>query len=510
MSDELSPLLSLPLLQPSQAQKHVTHNEALRLLDVLVQLSAFSRNVATPPETPAEGDRYILPAAASGAWAGRGGQVAFYDGQIWDFLMPATGWQAHIEDEDTLCLFNGTDWVSSAERMHKTQALGINTTADAVNRLSVSGQATLLSHEGELSGGHQLKINKATGAETASLLFQTGWSGRAELGTTGSDTFQIKVSPDGMTWRAALQINPASGQASFLPGSAAAPGIAFEGDGDTGIHRPAANQIGLSTGGTRRALLSNTGLQLDVALTGTAVTQTNIDTTSGRLLKVGDFGLGDPGNAGSLLTTPGAADALRGWRLDRVAGSAVLTVGGPAEAASGGTFMTIGYSANNQVQLFMEVAAPGRMWQRHFSAGNWQPWRKIWTSANTTVDSNGFLKEASPILRLFCDHIEEPVQPTHAILHHPATGRYILSGTAGLARAGWQIEVPRDQNGTPLLHVLSEWDGEALVLHTHAPLWSDGGWMAGAPLDVPEGRWIDIRLHETTPPLSETADPFSL
>ena len=40
MSD-LSPILSLPLLQASQAQKHVTHNEALMQLDLLVQLTEF-------------------------------------------------------------------------------------------------------------------------------------------------------------------------------------------------------------------------------------------------------------------------------------------------------------------------------------------------------------------------------------------------------------------------------------------------------------------------------------
>ena len=33
-----SPRLALPFIQPSQAQKHVTHNEALQLLDAVVQL----------------------------------------------------------------------------------------------------------------------------------------------------------------------------------------------------------------------------------------------------------------------------------------------------------------------------------------------------------------------------------------------------------------------------------------------------------------------------------------
>jgi hypothetical protein len=89
--------------------------------------------------------------------------------------------------------------------------VGINANHDSVNRLAVSAPATLFNHEG---GGHQLKINKATAGETASLLFQTGFGGRAEMGTSGSDDFAIKVSADGGTWHTALRLDAASGLAS--------------------------------------------------------------------------------------------------------------------------------------------------------------------------------------------------------------------------------------------------------------------------------------------------------
>ena len=52
MSD-LSPILSLPLLQASQAQKHVTHNEALMQLDLLVQLTVADRTRTAPRRPPA-------------------------------------------------------------------------------------------------------------------------------------------------------------------------------------------------------------------------------------------------------------------------------------------------------------------------------------------------------------------------------------------------------------------------------------------------------------------------
>ena len=76
MSAETTELLGLPYIAPSQAQKHVTHNEASRTLDALVQLAVKSRDLAAPPADPAPGRRHIVAAGATGAWAGKDGQVA--------------------------------------------------------------------------------------------------------------------------------------------------------------------------------------------------------------------------------------------------------------------------------------------------------------------------------------------------------------------------------------------------------------------------------------------------
>ena len=78
----------------------------------------------------------------------------------------------------------------------------------------------------------------------------------------------------------------------FPDGSAGAPSHSFASDTDTGMYRDAADRIGFSAGGARRAFLSTAAMQIDVPVTGTAVTQSPTDTTAGRLLKVGDFGVG--------------------------------------------------------------------------------------------------------------------------------------------------------------------------------------------------------------------------
>ena len=65
----------------------------------------------------------------------------------------------------------------------------------------MAADATLLTHDGS---GHQIKVNKASATDTASLLFQTGFSGRAEMGLAGNDDFSVKVSADGAAWTEAL------------------------------------------------------------------------------------------------------------------------------------------------------------------------------------------------------------------------------------------------------------------------------------------------------------------
>lgn len=111
MSDETANL-SLPYLLPSQAQEHVTLNEGLTRLDALVQLSVKSRVISAQPASPAEGDRYVLPAAASGAdWAGQAtGRLAHYRDGIWDFISPRAGFMAFLQDEACLIYFDGAIW----------------------------------------------------------------------------------------------------------------------------------------------------------------------------------------------------------------------------------------------------------------------------------------------------------------------------------------------------------------------------------------------------------------
>ena len=209
-----SPNLAMPFIMPAQAQKHVTHNEAIELLDILVQLQIDDLDINEPPLDPVEGQVVSVGTEARGRFEGRAGELACFYGGGWLFITPREGFRAWVMSRNALHIYQSGAWrlLSEDGSTGKVEGLGVNTTWDTSNRLSVELEATLLSHEG---AGHQLKLNKAAEADTASLVFQHAFSGRAEMGLVGNDDFSVKVSADGNYWATALSVNAKSGKTSI-------------------------------------------------------------------------------------------------------------------------------------------------------------------------------------------------------------------------------------------------------------------------------------------------------
>jgi hypothetical protein len=82
----------------------------LKRLGAVVGLSVTSRTTTTPPASPAEGDRYIVPAGATGAWAGRTDQIAVWIAGAWEYHAPKVGWLAFIAAEDKLAVYKTGGW----------------------------------------------------------------------------------------------------------------------------------------------------------------------------------------------------------------------------------------------------------------------------------------------------------------------------------------------------------------------------------------------------------------
>lgn len=217
MSDE-TPRLKLAQLVSLQELNAVTWNEALARLDALVDLTLLARNANTPPAAPQDGDAYLVGSNPTGAWTGYAGTIACCSDGAWQFVTPFKGMMAFLPSVPDLLIYTGSAWagLASVLALQNLPTLGINCSADAGNKLAVSSPAVLFNHAGN---GIQIKLNKKASGDTASVLYQTNWSGRAEFGTCGDDHFHLKVSPDGATWIDVLDINNATGGLSHADGA---------------------------------------------------------------------------------------------------------------------------------------------------------------------------------------------------------------------------------------------------------------------------------------------------
>ena len=110
MNDDRSARLALPLLQPSQAQKEMFHNEALALLDIAVQPVARSVGEAAPPSTPQVGQCWIVGSAPTGEWAGHALALAGFTAGGWRFVSPFQGFAVWSIADGCLATFEGSAW----------------------------------------------------------------------------------------------------------------------------------------------------------------------------------------------------------------------------------------------------------------------------------------------------------------------------------------------------------------------------------------------------------------
>lgn len=207
-----------------KAQKHVTHNEALRRLDALVQLAVADRDLTAPPASPEEGACWLVGAGASGDWAGHDDEIAAWQDEAWAFIAPATGWRVYVADEAVLCVWPGAGWTEAVPApglLQNLALLGIGTEADGTNPFAAKLNKAVWSAKAVGEGGDgdlRYTLNKEAPGNVLSLLMQSGWSGRAEIGLTGDDDLRVKVSADGASWTEALAIDRTDGRVRFPQG----------------------------------------------------------------------------------------------------------------------------------------------------------------------------------------------------------------------------------------------------------------------------------------------------
>lgn len=126
----------------------------------------------------------------------------------------------------------------------------------------------------------------------------------------------------------------------------------------------------------------------------------------------------------------------------------------------------------------------------------------IRTSQNTSIDPNGFIKNASPIISLYADKIElnDEAKQQKITFEKLGVGDYLIKGSLGFAQEGWYIEMPKDANGNVLVAVVYEQlDNNDISVKTYAKKFDEetGDVVANTakPRDIPAARWIDLRLQ---------------
>nr|WP_104500770.1 phage tail protein [Acinetobacter indicus] len=227
---------------------------------------------------------------------------------------------------------------------------------------------------------------------------------------------------------------------------------------------------------------------------GDAATR-SVGTSAGNVMQVGAFGFG----AATRTTMPNPALQAPVEQLNITQMYSFGDTGHIGYAAG------LGWSQGSKVHFVVGGLINTRLYHVVVADKNAEPrsvgYHEIRTGQNTTVDSNGFLKNASPIVQLFSDKIEmnDEAQQQNIEFEKLGVGDYLIKNSSGFAQEGWYVEQPKDANGNVYHAVVYEQleNGDISVKTYEQKL--DGVKIVAdleKPVDIKENRFISIRLQE--------------
>ncbi|HEM7531267.1 TPA: hypothetical protein U2J51_003735 [Acinetobacter nosocomialis] len=234
-----------------------------------------------------------------------------------------------------------------------------------------------------------------------------------------------------------------------------------------------------------------------------------VGTAAGNLMEVGAFGLGKSIRLGTqkLSTLRGVGNALY-WQNN----GANISSAGDYPDNNSQAIINLDINDSTDACAQLSITHNSEMYVRsvNWNVNTFQPWRKILSSKNTTVDANGFIKSASPIVKLFADKIEPNDEASEQPLSFEKldVGHYLVKGSSGFAKEGWYIETPKDANGNILFAVIyQQLENKDIEIKTFKKKFDVESASIIAdldnPVDISTGRWIDIRLQEIPKPVPE-------
>lgn len=163
MPNETTPRLALPFLQTGQAQKELTHNEALLLLDVAVQPIVETIGLTSPPAAAAPGQCWVVGTSATGVWTGQDNALAALTGGGWRFVAATEGMAVWSHADTTVARYLNGHWEVGSVRAQRLLINGIQvvagrqpaipavfggTVADTLARRAIANIVTTLQQHG--------------------------------------------------------------------------------------------------------------------------------------------------------------------------------------------------------------------------------------------------------------------------------------------------------------------------------------------------------------------------
>ena len=220
-----------------------------------------------------------------------------------------------------------------------------------------------------------------------------------------------------------------------------------------------------------------------------------VGTEVGNVMEVGAFGVGGGGRLlGNITTLQQLKDAVGGKsQIIRAENNAVLQIYSPS------LYMKTGDT--NIVVSFGSITGAVKMVGWTDGASDFLVKCVLLSTVNTSVDANGFIKRASPIVKLFADKIEmnDEAELQDITFEKIGVGDYLIKGSTGFAQESWYIETPKDANGNVLVAVTYEQlANNDISVKTYDYMLNKKGRIVPdleTPLDIPSTRWIDLRLQ---------------
>ncbi|HHQ6155409.1 TPA: phage tail protein [Enterobacter hormaechei subsp. hoffmannii] len=238
----------------------------------------------------------------------------------------------------------------------------------------------------------------------------------------------------------------------------------------------------------------------------------NTGTTSDNVMQPGMFGLGRPDGALIFNTTSqdDLLDGLTGYGLTVLRNNAqipepwnIWNYSPTIFARTGDThsLFSMPFQSSGKVRIFGGAAGTG-----------WNHSRVLYDDKNTVVDSNGFIKQASPVVKIFTDGKYETNDESEGVtVTRLDVGQYLIEGCKALnSDAAWGgidggFEIPTDRNKQPLIWLDYEVNADGSVLvktyhreHSSAPAFARNerdGLADGEPVDIPAHQFVSVRVE---------------